>query len=151
MLKAVRFCFSGDDMEIPADTWETVPCFETQKHGSNPSCGSSVGGATAPQREDAVNNNFGGHRIQRSATQGEAPSLCTGMHTSVVSRGASGSMRLQAAAPAPLLAVKGGTCATGTAANKGNFIPAPASTVEASFSADDFFASVEREAAKRNI
>ncbi|CDJ60097.1 SCY kinase (incomplete catalytic triad), putative [Eimeria maxima] len=141
----------GDDMEIPADTWETVPCFETQKHGSNPSCGSSVGGATAPQREDAVNNNFGGHRIQRSATQGEAPSLCTGMHTSVVSRGASGSMRLQAAAPAPLLAVKGGTCATGTAANKGNFIPAPASTVEASFSADDFFASVEREAAKRNI
>ncbi|CDJ36055.1 SCY kinase (incomplete catalytic triad), putative [Eimeria mitis] len=140
----------GDDMEIPADAWETIPGFETGKQSLTPSSGSGASGAAALQREDIFNNSAG-KMTQRAAAQGEIPRRFTGGQTSAVSRGSNGTMRLQTAAPAPLMAVSGGGGTTSLSANKGPCAPTSASNAEAALSADDFFASVEREAAQRNL
>lgn len=146
----MRICLSGDDMEIPADAWETLPGFETQKHSSSPTSGSGAGWATVPPREGILNN-FGGHLVQDSTAEGESPRRCTDVQGSVVRRGSSGSVRIQTAGPAPLMAAIGGGGGTRSRAKRGHCVPDSASNVEASLSTDDFFASVEREAAQRNL
>ncbi|CDI75034.1 SCY kinase (incomplete catalytic triad), putative [Eimeria praecox] len=140
----------GDDMEVPADAWEAIPGFETQNHSSSPSCGGSAVGAFAPEGDDIFSSSAG-HRVHVSSVQGDAQRGSTGIHTAVVSSDSIGSMRLQAAALEPLVAVSRGGGAMGSKEGKGPCAPSPASKVEASFSADDFFASVEREAAQRNL
>ncbi|CDJ50661.1 SCY kinase (incomplete catalytic triad), putative [Eimeria brunetti] len=139
----------GDDTEIPADAWEALPGFEIQKHYSSPYCGNGAGGAAAQQRED-TSNTFGGQRTQGSSAHGDIAQPGPGVHTSAVSRGPNSSMVLQTAAPAQLMPASGSLGATNLRVNKGPNVPESASRIDES-SADDFFASVEREAAQRNL
>lgn len=164
--------FSGDDSDIPADAWEATPDFDTlvpprEDSGRNR-------GARAAAAEQG-NSGYTSARqrshlspFQQSVCQARpevllnpknsAELLCqpSGSHqcrttTSIATGGSRSAMRLQASAQDHRSAMSLAAAAAGLETTNGLCTQTSAAKATEISSTDDFFASIEREAAERNF
>ncbi|CDJ42613.1 SCY kinase (incomplete catalytic triad), putative [Eimeria tenella] len=157
----------GDDTDIPADIWETTPDFETPSFSRSSGGSDGTRGVVSRLESHAVVQKVQGSSTESRASRvhpgasvnpsntGELfrsfPNLPNNSHRSKCSKAG---MRLQGGAAPPELAGSEGTGATGSEAKRkprNSATATKAGDAGDCFSADDFFASVEREAAQRGF